>query len=155
MRSVARPDRPSTVYLDASAVISAIKGEPGHEPVARVLELAEAGALALVTSTILLVEARGGGLGETADESGERELLAYLDHPAWALVELDRAVALRARRLCLRFGLHNYDAVHLASAIEGRAEVLMTFDKRFPIGSAVEGVWIDRPYPPGGPDLFT
>lgn len=151
---MARPDRPSTVYLDSSAVISAIKGEPGHAPVARVLELARTGVLALVTSTILLVEARSGGRDAAVDEAGERELLDYLDHPAWTLVELDRAVALRARRLCLRLGLHNYDAVHLASAIEGGAEVLMTFDKRFPIGTAVEGVWVDRPYSPGSPDLF-
>lgn len=151
---MARPDDPSTVYLDSSAVISTIKGEPGHEPVARVLELAQKGALTLVTSTILLVEARTGGRDAAVDDSDERELLSHLDHPAWILVELNRTVALRARHLCLRLGLHNYDAVHLASAIEGGAEVLMTFDKRFPLGSAVEGVWVDKPYSPGDPNLF-
>jgi predicted nucleic acid-binding protein len=151
MKSVARPDNPSTVYLDSSAVISAVKRETGHEPVAKVLELAKARALTLVTSTILLVEARSRGRDAAPDDSGEREILGYLDHPGWILVELDRAVALRARRLCLRFGLQNYDAVHLASAIEGGAEVLMTFDKGFPIGSLVEGVWVDNPYLPGSP----
>lgn len=151
---MARPEDPKTIYLDSSAIISAIKSEPGHEPVTRVLEAAEARRLSLITSTVLLVEVRGSGLGGAAHGEQEAQILARLDSPQVLLVELDRTVALKARRLAQQLGLKNYDAIHLASAIIGGADVIMAFDSDFPFGRQIEGLWVDRPYAPGGPDLF-
>ena len=47
--------------------------------------------------------------------------------------------------------MKNPDAIHLASAAIGGADVLMTWDlKKFPHGQEVDGVWVDEPYIPGG-----
>ena len=151
---MARPEHPSRVYLDSSAFIAAIKKESGHEPVDLVLELAQARKLTLVTSVILVVEARGVRSGAQVTEEQEQRILAHLDNPRVEFVELGRATALKAREVALREGLSNYDAIHLACAVAGEADVLMTLDDRFPVGRSYEGVWVDRPYPPGGPTLF-
>lgn len=151
---MARPDNPSRVYLDSSAFIKEIKNEPGHEPITRVLELAQSGKIILVTSMILVVEARGIRRGEQVSLDQEQQILTHLDDPRIEFVELGRAVAFRARKIALQEGLRNYDAIHLACAVEGAADVLMTCDEDFPVGRSVEGVWIDQPYAPGGPDLF-
>jgi predicted nucleic acid-binding protein len=64
-------------------------------------------------------------------------------------IDFHRGVALRARQYAQQHGLKNYDAIHLASAVDASADVLMTTDKGFPIGQSVDGVWVDQPYAPG------
>ena len=64
-------------------------------------------------------------------------------------------MAIRARQYAQLHRLRNYDAIHLASAVEARADVLMTWDRDFPHGQTIDGVWIDVPYEPGEPSLFS
>lgn len=152
---MARPESPKTIYLDSCSIISLILKQNGWEVVQRVTELADQGKIKLVTSTLLLVEARGQGRGAPFDAQKDSQIISILDTPRWIQIELDRSVALTARRLAMRFGLSNYDAIHLASAIEAEADVLMTLDTKFArLNQTVEGVWVGLPYPPAGPDLM-
>lgn len=122
----------------------------------QIIYAARAGSLELYASTMLLVEARGQGREVTVDVALEVKVQELLLQPHWRYVELERTVALKARDLTLTHKLKNADAIHLASAIVAGAEVFMTLDETdFPIGTAVDGVWVDVPYAPGGPDLFT
>ncbi|MER7164481.1 type II toxin-antitoxin system VapC family toxin [Micromonospora sp. NPDC000207] len=151
---MARPDNPASVYLDSNTLIKAIIKEPGWEPVAAVLRLAEANKLALMISNLTYVEARGWRKGEPYPPELDQRCLAALDSPWMIRVELSRRTALRARRYAYSHRLGNYDALHLASAVEAEADVLMTTDKELLRVQYVDGVWIGEPYQLGDPTLF-
>jgi predicted nucleic acid-binding protein len=151
---VARPESPKVAYLDSSAFIAAIKGESGSEPIQALLAEVEKGRITLIASTASLVEVRGGGHGSPVDSLVEKRIRAIFEGPSVILIELDRAVGLKAREFAQSFRLSTWDAVHLASAVVGGAEVLMALDEDFPIDTEVEGVWVAKPYPLGGPSLF-
>lgn len=152
---MARPENPSLIYLDSNTIISVVKAEAGHEPVAEILRLAEAGRLTIAVSAVSYVEVRGTGRSQPYSPDLDRRALQALDGPHVLLVEFSRHVALRARKLAYERRLKNYDAIHLASAIEADADVLMTTDTDdFPCGTLVQGVWVDKPYMPGDPVLF-
>jgi predicted nucleic acid-binding protein len=152
---VARPKNPRSFYFDTCAVLRWIGGDEGHEPLARVIEAVDAGQVELYISAILIVEARGERRGEPVDEQRESRLRGLFDNPRVTLVEFDRSVALRARDYARRFGLKNYDAIHLASAADAGVEVLYSTDGDFPFDSDVDGVWVSKPYNPFGEDLFS
>jgi hypothetical protein len=103
-----------------------------------------------------LVEARGGP-ASAPNVDAEGKIARLLQEPFVELVDLDRRVALIARELGVANPkLKGADAVHMASAIYAKAEVLLTQNsKHFPVGSVVQGVWVDKPYRYGGPDLFS
>lgn len=148
-----RPSEPTSVYLDSNTLIYAITKRPGHEPIAEVLRLAEARKLTVLISNLTYVEARGWARKDPYPQDLDEECVRLLDSPHLTRVELTRRVAIRARRYAWSRKLNNYDAVHLASAVEYPADVFMTADTDFPIGTTVDGVWIDRPYEPGDPPL--
>lgn len=144
-----RPENPRSVYLDSTALLTVIKGEPGFEVITEVLHLAESGKLRVWICSLTFVEVRGGGLNAPVDPVRDRQVVELLRSPYMTSVEVHDGVALRARGYAHRLRLKNYDAVHLACAVEAGVEVLMTSDKRFPHGQVVDGVWIDEPYIPG------
>jgi predicted nucleic acid-binding protein len=152
---VTRPNNPASVYLDSNTLIAVVKKEPGYEPVDALFRLAEAGRIDLYISALSYVEVRGSSLSGPVDGVRDRQIIASLDSPWFKQVEFYRGLALRARRFTQEYKLKNYDAMHLASAAEAGAEVLMTWDQGFPHGRNIEGVWIDQPYEPGDPALFT
>lgn len=65
-----------------------------------------------------------------------------------------RPVARRSRSYCHSHRLKPYDAIHLASAVAAKADVLMACDTGFPFAQKIEGVYVSLPYAPGGGDLF-
>jgi predicted nucleic acid-binding protein len=151
---VSRPDAPGSVYLDSCSLIQVLIKGVGYEPIERVLQLADAGRVTVLISPMSLVEVRGQPNGARLDKAKEDRARQLLDNPRFVFVEFDRHVSLKARDLAMRMRMKNADAVHLASAIAGAADALMTCDKGFPRGQLVEGVWVDEPYMHGGPDLF-
>lgn len=146
-----RPSRPNSVYFDSNALIYAITKKPGYEPVAECLRLAEAGRLRVVVSMLAYVEVRGWGLRDPYPQDLDEEGVRLLDSPHLVRVELSRRVAVRARHMAVKYNLKNYDAMHLASAVEYPADVMMTWDLDFKGPRQIEGVWIDQPYEPGRP----
>lgn len=54
--------------------------------------------------------------------------------------------ARHARVLSRSYGLRGADAVHLSSAVKGKAARFMSWDtKDFPIGDVIEGVVVEEP----------
>jgi predicted nucleic acid-binding protein len=144
---VARPVNFTTIYLDSSALLKAIKNEDGHEHVAAVLRLVDLKQITVFGSPVTMVEVRGQPRGQHSAEI-DRRVLADLDSARLNLVEFSRRVALRARDYVGRHGLKPLDAIHLASAVEAGAEVLWSCDGDFRKlwRSRVDGVWVDEPY---------
>lgn len=144
---MARPGNFSSIYLDSSALLSAIQAEAGHEPIAEVLRLASQGRLTVYASAVILVEVRAQRRGH-ADASSDEHALRILDSARLIDVELSRGVAMRAREYVGSHGLRPLDAIHLASAVAAETEVFWSWDGDFGklAGSAVDGVWVDQPY---------
>jgi predicted nucleic acid-binding protein len=87
---------------------------------------------------------RGWGRGDSYPPKLDQDCIELLDRIVQ--VEFSRRVAQAARKLAYMYQLKNYDAIHLASAVDAGVDVLMTWDKGFPLGQRVEGVWVDEPY---------
>lgn len=152
---MAPPRDPKAIALDASAVIDYIKGENHAAEVSRIFEHVERGEIRLVGATILIAEVRAGPRSEPVEPNADQQIKNLLEDARWHYVELDRIVGFKARQLGQELSLKPADAVHLASAIHGGADVFLTGDNRFPTGTFVEGVWVGHPYYLGDPDLFT
>jgi predicted nucleic acid-binding protein len=141
--------------MDSNTLIVGVLKRKGFEPVQGLLNLAQAGRIELYISALTYVEVRGAGRNDPYDADVDQAILAALDSPSFMIVEFYRGLAIRARQYTQTLRLKNYDAIHLASATEAQADVFMTWDTDFARGTAVDGVWIDEPYEPGDPPLFT
>ena len=109
-------------YLDTSVHVADIQNEAGPARCRpQILRAAEFGDLTIVASTLViaeLVHASGRPVLVTPaqDEAIERRFLN-----GWTeLVELDVAIAIRARRIAREHGLKPADAVHVAHGDRGR-----------------------------------
>lgn len=122
-------NRVSRVYLDANCIIYLIESaEPFHEKVvSRLSRYAADPASSVLTSRLSRLECRTRPLRE-----GDTRLLDGYDaffgtRHLW-LGEVNRAVIERATQLRARYRFRTPDAIHLATAIEERADVVLTGD---------------------------
>jgi predicted nucleic acid-binding protein len=128
----------STVLVDSSALVYLVEGESGsprRRAVEAVFERAKAGELRLVASTAAWAE-----LLEAPLAAGDLELAAryrrrLADSSLIVLREVDVAVAERAAAVAAslkgprRRGLSSFDLIHIATAIELRADAVLTNDE--------------------------
>jgi predicted nucleic acid-binding protein len=135
-------------YLDSSVYIAAISLEAGRCDIARqILEAADHGNIQIVASTWVAAEVIK-MKGETEPLSLEREVEidSIFQNKQITWVELDLNVAVEARHVARDHGLRPGDAVHLASAIRGNADVLLRWDGRFKGLPKIAGIDICDPY---------
>ena len=142
------PDPYRRPYLDSSVYIAAIKGEKRRADLAKhILDDAESGKLQVVGSTFVIAEVIRAKNQPPLSVEDERIVDQYVLRESMVWVELDVSLAVEARRLARAHGLKPADAVHLASAIRGEADVLFRWDDRFiKDGGTVEGINISEPY---------
>jgi predicted nucleic acid-binding protein len=113
------------LYADASAVLAWLLEEPRGEETAAILDAASA----VVSSELTLVECDRALLrrsGEAAiTEAGRAQLSARVAAAAteWTLLALSAPILLRARLPFAGLPVRTLDAIHLASALEGRSAV--------------------------------
>lgn len=138
------------LYLDADVYLGLIKGEGGRVDIARtLLRGGQDGRFKVVASTLLYAEVCGhGDVRAAADQATvDQKVSAFFEHGFIEWVEVDLVVAREARRLSRTQRLRGADAIHLASAIRARCDVLMSWNKKdFPIGQTVEGVEVREPF---------
>jgi predicted nucleic acid-binding protein len=142
-------------YLDANVWVSALLGEAGRAEIVRpILAAADAGTVKLVVSALMPLEVLGGS-HTTRTQEREQAAHSMVTRSSNIVVPAGRAVVLRARHYRLTYGLDSMDALHLASAVRGRADVFLTWDtddfRR--IGPNVDGVTISQPYWYGTPEI--
>jgi hypothetical protein len=101
---VTRPDNFSSIYLDSVTSFTYSRSTTDISPVARLLQLVDAGKLAVMISPLSLVEVRGQGR-TPFDVTKEEAARSLIDHPRFLLVEFDRDVALKAREIVWRYDL--------------------------------------------------
>jgi predicted nucleic acid-binding protein len=119
-------------YLDASAIIYLVEGSASaRDLVARSVGGAERDpAGRLLTSRLSTLECRVKPL-----RAGDKALLATYDtfftRARLVIVEVTASVIDKATDLRARYGFKTPDALHLATAIEGKADVFVTGDAAF------------------------
>lgn len=143
---MARPDKIQRALLDASALIGVIKGEEAFECLRTLLAAVDRGEISLVESTAILAEVQPEHLADNSKHAHAREAVrALLESPATVLVDVNTVVARKAGQLRVKHGLTTWDAVHLATAVLAKVDVLIVRDGKFPMGD-YEGVHVTTPF---------
>lgn len=139
---------PPRFYLDANVYLAWLRGEEGRVDTAReLLTAGEERRLTIVASTLIYAEVCGHGEVRSSDAEGvDTKVRTFFERGFLRWVEVDLPTARHARTLSRQLGLRGADAIHLSSAIRGKAERFMTWDTTdFPIGQIVEGVTVQEP----------
>lgn len=135
-------------YLDSSVYIAAIRDEKNRGAIVRqVLDAAEKEQIQIVASTFVAAEVirmKGESAPLSPDRESKIEAILRSDRILW--VELDLTLALEARKLSRTHGLKPGDAVHLASAMRAKADVLFRYDDRFSAKDEIAGLALCEPF---------
>lgn len=141
-------------YLDADAWIHALDGTTaGVEIIRPILAAVDQGTLSLIMSAIMPLELLGGPT-TTRTQAEEERALAALSRPNVMEVPVGRRVVLAARDLRLLHNLDSLDALHLASAVRGRADAYLTYDDKALAIGRIAQLSINEPYWYGDVPLF-
>jgi predicted nucleic acid-binding protein len=143
---VARPNKIGSALLDASSLIGVVKADPEFGCLKTLLAAVDRGEVVLVESTAILVEVLGKHTRDTEAHARARVAVReLLESPETRLVDVNTLVARKAGELRIKHGLTTWDAVHLATAIVAKVDVLVVRDHKFPMGQ-YEGVYVTRPF---------
>lgn len=143
---MARPKKIESALLDASSLLGVVQGEQEFACLKSLLAAVDRGEVLLVESTAILTEVLPRHWRDTEVHSRARSSVrALLESPTTQLVDVSTVVARKAGELRSEHGLKTWDAVHLATAVIARVDVLFVRDSRFPFGD-YEGVHISRPF---------
>lgn len=152
---MARPDKIESALLDASSLLGVVQGEEEFACLKSLLAAVDRGAIKLVESTAILAEVLPHHARDTETHKRAREgVRALLESPDTQLVDVTTVVSRMAGDLRAEFGLKTWDAIHLATAVLSRVDVLIVRDHKFPVG-AYEGVHISRPFDIDEDKLFS
>ena len=147
------------VHLDSSVYLAFLKGEtiPAYGGMNRVglaefiFDAGEAGLITVLTSTITLVEVRRGVDSPSASEQSRISVIDSLfDRSSTYFIDVDRAVALSARRIANQYGIGTTDAIQVASADAARCSDLFIWDNRIVSKFSADplpGLSVRDPYP--------
>lgn len=150
-----KPDNPKRVLLDASALIGVIKGEPEFECLKSLLAAVDRRVIKLVESTAMLTEVLAKHQRDTPRHVQARVTArALLESRETELIDVSAVVARKAGDLRVEYGLDTWDAIHLATAVLARVDLLFMRDHKFPVGD-FEGVYVARPYDIDDDKLFS
>jgi predicted nucleic acid-binding protein len=128
---VSNPDR---LYWDSATFLDWLTGEHANHAVMQlVIDDWEKGLVTMVTSAVTLAEVLFVRMPSTGrvDKARERDIDALFNPPPGRrliIVETSRLTAYKARDLARNFSIGPRDAIHIASAIEGRCSTMHTTD---------------------------
>jgi predicted nucleic acid-binding protein len=120
-------------YLDSSVFIGWIKGENidgvDRKDIAKhILKLAENGEFKICSSALTLAEVHKKRGSKQLSDAEDESILEFFEHEFIDVVDIDRTIGEHANRLCRQYPLRPNDAIHLASALKAKCDVLLTWD---------------------------
>lgn len=127
------------IHLDSSVYIALLKGEiiPTSVGMNRadlaelICDASEAGLVTVSTSTVTLVEVRRGVDSPSISAQSRFDLIdSIFDRSSTRFVDVDRAVALSARRIANQYSIGAMDAIQVASAEAAGCSELFIWDNR-------------------------
>jgi len=125
-----------TLYVESSAVLAWLLGEPDGKKIRRVLATSKSilsSDLTLVECDRVLIRAVSNGILSEAEAAHRRALFAHAA-AHWSILRLDDEIVERARRPFPEEPIRTLDAIHLACALRARSAVaetvLVSLDRR-------------------------
>ena len=129
-------------YLDSNVFLGWLRRPPeiidgvNRQEISRhILTLAEQGMFSIFTSTFTLAEVYKKRSGKILSENENKSVLLdfgkYLENRWIQLIDVDRGIGELANKLCLEYieiPIYPHDAIHLACALQGKCDVLLTWD---------------------------
>ncbi len=138
-------------YWDSACFLAMMKNEPQSQHCDGVIQAAEAGEVLIVTSTWTLTEVIRikGWDAMTATEDGV--IRRFFERDYIALRAVTEEIGHLSRRLAWQQRYLPKDAIHVATALDAKCEVLDTFDLNLikrgaPEGSDLRIITPDLPY---------
>ena len=122
-------------YFDSSVFIAWIRGENvagvDRKAVAdHLFGLAGKGSFDIIISAWNLAEVhkKKGDTRQHLNTTQDKQIIKFIEHKWFKLVEVDRDIGIQANELCWRYSLSPADSVHLACALRAKCDVLLTWD---------------------------
>lgn len=116
-------------YWDSNCFLAWLQSEEGrHETCQDVLTLAERGEVEIVTSVLTLTEVLRLRPKDALPSERRSSVEALFNRPSIRTMMLTRRLAEMARDLVWDHGVAPKDAIHVASALAAKVDVLNTFD---------------------------
>ncbi|MDR1044869.1 MAG: PIN domain-containing protein [Candidatus Adiutrix sp.] len=113
-------------YIDANVVIFALDLDEGDERSQKAFDVLEDSGRVILVSDYLWLEVRPKTIYHKQNHQ-----TAFIDKifDRAEMINSGQSVIEKAKSLAVRYGLSAMDALHAASAIEGRADELITFER--------------------------
>lgn len=122
----------ATVVMDTAPVIYLLEGNAEHLPgFLPIFRAAERGEIQILLTPVTLAEVLAGPLKARKEALAERYESALTEGLGWKVVDLTPALAAKAARLRVRYGLKLPDAFQLAATLTHSADALVTHDRDF------------------------
>jgi predicted nucleic acid-binding protein len=120
------------IYWDSNVFIDLIEKTPARYQVLEgIVNSAERGEVRIVTSAMSLVEvSKLNNLGGVLPEWKEKLIVQFFENDYISVRTVDRVVAETARPIIRGHNLKAPDAIHVATALLARAQVLHTYDSQ-------------------------
>lgn len=133
-------DRPK-VYVDTNAVIRGMeRTDVGADEIGKLMDLAERGGLALVTSELTLSEVLVGPIKRGDDLLFEAYVEMLTHGSLFELLPVSRDILLEASHIRARSSAPLPDCVHVASALLSGCKSIISFDRRLGLLSSLDVV---------------
>ena len=120
-------------YLDSSVFIAWLKGEfvkgvDRKEVADHILGSAERGTYRVCISALTLAEVHKKRGHERLTEDEDTEILRFFEHDYIDVVSVDRMIGEQAHLFCREYSLSPADGIHLACALSGNCDILLSWD---------------------------
>lgn len=116
-------------YWDSDCFLGHICGEPGKAPLcAAVLNEAEHGKILIVTSALTIAEVLNLRHAKPIPKAERDKVTAFFKNPYIHVRNVTRRVAEIGRDLVWDLGVAPKDAIHVATALDARLDLMNTFD---------------------------
>ena len=128
---------PQKIYWESSVWIALIKGEVVNgvdrcEVPSEILKDAKDGKVTIYTSRLTIVEVHKKKKHSKLTEEEDNKIQSdFLEHEYIKKIDLDSGIAKHANKLAREYGIYPNDAIHVASAVRVKAEVLHHWDGDF------------------------
>src|SRR5262249_2514454 len=117
------------VYWDSCVFIDRLQRSPDKIVVLEELtDAARAAKLIIVASTLCIAETVKIGTGDAGSKSQSESIFKFFENPWIELVQVDFEIAKLAHEISRDYGVKPADAIHVATAIKAKVEVLHTYD---------------------------
>ena len=143
-------------YWDSCAFLALIQNEHGRADACQeTLTEAQGGHFIIFTSALTLAETLWMRSGPKLGEEKARILNNFFRRSFIRVLNVDRAIAERAQRLVWDGSVKPKDAIHIATALRYKCELLETFDgPLIQLSGALEGLEIREPRRARQPSLL-